>query len=237
MLELFEWWEKLNPHFRELNLLWVQSEIRKHLAMLLSWGYKYIPNQKEYLEISEKSVFYSDFEWQELKSPQIAIMLLEVADFLYTHENNPLITQVSREVVKIPDDYSIEFSPITTTKKDLFWMRSINPSIYCLSKAFCILRAKLEERQTWLYHALFLKTCLMLNREQVPPQFVLWTEFWNIDWLQLTRRYLITDENGDKWIRLHIAWIENYPNLWKDIESLYNLGFTSIHNWGQLKSI
>jgi hypothetical protein len=47
-------------------------------------------------------------------------MLLEVADFLYTHENNPLITQVSREVVKIPDDYSIEFSPITTTKKDLF---------------------------------------------------------------------------------------------------------------------
>jgi hypothetical protein len=129
----------------------------------------------------------------------------------------------------MPDNYAFEFNPTSNDRKDLFWMSSVNPSIYCLSKAFSILRAKLEERQTWLYHALFLKTCLMLNREQVPAQFVLWTEFWNIDWLQLTRRYLIPDWNWEKWIKINIDWIENYPNLWKDIEKLYTLGFISMH--------
>ncbi len=224
---VIEWRQAtLSNHFSETNIEWLRDAIRTHLALLLSGGYQFLPQHKEELSVSGDGVYYSDLDWQTLKTPQIVTILLEVAEFLYRNGDLIWNTWLVEQLINLPDEYKREFTPIDLKNSDMFGKMPLDLSVFCLSKAFLLLRAKLEWwRQTWLFHWLLLKTCLMLHRQQVSPQFVLWEEYGALDWLQFTRRYLVPDGNNEKGIHINIDWIQKYPKLWEEIEKLYALGF------------
>lgn len=216
----------LNPNFTETVIEGLREDINKHLALVLSWWYEFIPDLEDELTISEEWICYTDLEWQRLSTPQLVIILLEVSDFLFRNSEVPNLEQIKRKIVLLPNLYN-RIIEEWITNGDLFRQVTISHWAYCLSKAFLLLRAKLFERQTWLYHALFLKAILMLDREQIPPQFLLWNEFSGLSWLSFVRRYLVSDDNVAKWISIDIEWLSDYPNLWKEIEELYYNSFIS----------
>ncbi len=76
----------LSPFYSESIIEQLRYDISSHLSLLLSSGYQYMPEFREKLLIHTDGVIYSDLENQELKTPQIAIILLEVADFLFKNQ-------------------------------------------------------------------------------------------------------------------------------------------------------
>jgi len=216
-----------NPRFSEEILSGLREDIDKHLALLLSGWYEFIPALEDELTISDDWIIYSDFEWKELKTPQIIIILLEVAEFLYKNRDAKNINDIQKKVVLLPKVYaqSIEERTKDWVYWDLFWQLPVTHSAYCLSKAFLLLRWKLFERQTGLYHALFLKTCLMLDREEIAPGFLVWDEYPGLSWLSFVKRYVTPNEGSWTNTRLDlnigIDGLSEYPKLSDEIVDLY----------------
>ncbi len=223
-----------SPFYTETFTSSLQSDIASHLSLLLSGWYKYMPEYTEELRIDESWVYYSDLDSQKLSTPQVSIILLEVADFFFRNQLSYGAADLENTIVKLPKAYTRVMSTHENVA-DLFWEVPIHPSVFCLSQAFQLLRWKLIQRQSWLYHLLFLKTILMLEREQVPSDFILWREYSSLSWFELARRYLIPNANNKKWIAIDIEWIQNYPRLWKEVEWLYydtfKAGFQANQAW------
>ncbi len=218
----------LSPFYSESIIEQLRYDISSHLSLLLSSGYQYMPEFREKLLIHTDGVIYSDLENQELKTPQIAIILLEVADFLFKNQWEESIYDIESRVINIPRSYTRAIKTRSNIGW-LFWEVPILPSFFCLSQVFHLLRWKLIERQTGLFHALFLKTCLMLEEQGVPPDFLLWNEYSSLNWLDFVKRYLVDDWNDTKAIMINIDWIEKYPKLMNEIYELYeNLFVTRI---------
>jgi hypothetical protein len=228
---MINWDTNLNPRYSEEILQALRGDIEKHLAIFLSWWYKYMPDHIEELNISEEWITYSDLEGQNLTTPQLVVILLEVADFLYKNAESEDLNTIVTKVVKLPKTYALFTQSWNDheSKWDLFWQVPVSHAVYCLSKAFLLLRAKLFQRQTGLYHALFLKTCLMLDRENIAPNFLLWEEYNWLTWLGFVKRYLTpnTDDGVESNIDLHvnIESIDEYPILWAEINDLYLKSF------------
>ena len=196
-----------------------------HLSLILSGGYRFMPHQKEKLLVSMHWVEYSDLEAEKLKTPQIAVILLEVADFLFKNEWVDWLADLESGLIHIPESYS----RIYKTQSDIWWLFGeipISPDIFCLSQAFHLLKWKLIQRQTGLFHVLFLKTCLMPQRAHVPSEFIIWNEYWSIQWIDLAKLYLTWDTKSD----IDIKWIKWYPKIMNEIHILYtDLYNTRLH--------
>jgi len=222
----------LNPRFSEEIISGLREDIDKHLALLLSWWYEFIPDLEDELTISDNWITYSDFEWKELKTPQVIIILLEVAEFLYKNREALNINDIQKKVVLLPKIYaqSTEERVKDWVYWDLFWQLPVTHSTYCLSKAFLLLRWKLFEKPTGLYHALFLKTCLMLDREEIAPGFLVWDEFPGLSWLSFVKRYVTPNESN--WVgtsldlNIGIDGLSEYPKLSDEIVNLYLNSYT-----------
>ena len=148
-----------HPTFHSWFSEWVISAVRADIRMalmkcLLGWW------RDSDIRISEGYIYYQDLEWQNLKWIQEVIILLETTWFLYKHDQ--IDTSVlDSQVFWIP---SIAEMNNDSNDKKLEYMR------FCLSRSFKILLDKLSQKKsiTPLTLWLFVKTCLYLQREQVP---------------------------------------------------------------------
>lgn len=209
-----------SPFYNETIIEQLRHAIAAHLSLLLSDWYRYMPEFREKLLIHADWVIYSDLENQVLKTPQIAIILLEVADFLFKNQWEANISDIESKIINIPHSYTKAMKAQSEIGW-LFWEVPILSSFFCLSQVFNLLKWKLIERQTGLFHVLFLKTCLMLEEQGVPPDFLLWNEYSSLSWLDLVKWYLIENWNDIKSILIDAEWIEKYPKLTNEIAHLY----------------
>ncbi len=156
------------------------------------------------ISISEKGVMFDSFSDEDMNTTRTSLVLLEMAESIFSLQVQPANITAFKEMVKIPNGYSLTYDD--AQRGDLFGSSPISHWIYCLSKAFHILRWKLELRQTPLFHLLFLKTCLLFEREWVPSGFILWKEYQSLSWFEFVRKYLTYDDED-----INITLIDNEP--------------------------
>jgi hypothetical protein len=180
------------------------------------------------ISISEKGVEFDSFSAEDMNSVRTALVLLEMAESIFSLQVQPANTTAFEEMIKIPNGYSLSYD--NPLHGDLFGSSPISRWIYCLSKAFHILKWKLEERQTPLFHLLFLKTCLLFEREWVPSGFILWKEYQSLSWFEFVRKFFTYDdiaiapdgaikESLD--VKIDRSGFEQYPEIHEEFLRLY----------------